>query len=90
MKWTRVLPGLIVLALLVAGPLVSGRIVPPSVGLGIFLAGGGALLRNLDVLLREKTGLPIFIAEDPLSCVALGSGKVLDELNLLRNVAVSS
>ena len=36
---------------------------------GIFLAGGGALLRNLDVLLREKTGLPIFIAEDPLSCV---------------------
>ena len=57
---------------------------------GIFLAGGGALLRNLDVLLREKTGLPIFIAEDPLSCVALGSGKVLDELNLLRNVAVSS
>ena len=57
---------------------------------GIFLAGGGALLRNLDVLLREKTGLPIFIAEDPLSCVALGSGKVLDELNLLRNVAISS
>ena len=57
---------------------------------GIFLAGGGALLRNLDILLREKTGLPIFIAEDPLSCVALGSGKVLDELNLLRNVAVSS
>jgi rod shape-determining protein MreB len=57
---------------------------------GIFLAGGGALLRNLDVLLREKTGLPIFIAEDPLSCVALGSGKVLDELNLLKNVAVSS
>jgi len=57
---------------------------------GIFLAGGGALLKNLDVLLRERTGLPIFIAEDPLSCVALGSGKVLDELNLLRNVAVSS
>ena len=57
---------------------------------GIFLAGGGALLRNLDILLKERTGLPIFIAEDPLSCVALGSGKVLDELNLLRNVAVSS
>lgn len=57
---------------------------------GIYLAGGGALLRNLDALLRERTGLPIFIAEDPLSCVALGSGKVLDELNLLRNVAVSS
>jgi len=57
---------------------------------GIVLAGGGALLRNLDLLLREETGLPVVIAEDPLSCVVLGSGKVLDELNLLRNVAVSS
>jgi len=57
---------------------------------GIVLAGGGALLRNLDVLLREETGLPVVIAEDPLSCVVLGSGKVLDEINLLRQVAVSS
>jgi rod shape-determining protein MreB len=57
---------------------------------GIFLAGGGALLRNIDILLREETGLPVFIAEDPLSCVVLGSGKALDELNLLRSVAVSS
>ncbi len=57
---------------------------------GIVLAGGGALLRNLDVLLREETGLPVVTAEDPLSCVVLGSGKVLDELALLRNVAVSS
>ena len=57
---------------------------------GIFLAGGGALLRNIDLLLREETGLPVFIAEDPLSCVVLGSGKALDELNLLRSVAVSS
>jgi rod shape-determining protein MreB and related proteins len=57
---------------------------------GIVLAGGGALLRNLDVLLREETGLPVVTAEDPLSCVVLGSGKVLDELNLLRTVAVSS
>src|SRR5512145_652921 len=56
---------------------------------GIFLAGGGALLRNLDILLREETGLPVFISEDPLSCVVLGSGKSLDELNLLRSVAVS-
>ena len=45
---------------------------------GIVLAGGGALLRNLDTLLREETGLPVVIAEDPLSCVVLGSGKVLD------------
>jgi rod shape-determining protein MreB len=57
---------------------------------GIVLAGGGALLKNLDILLREETGLPVVIAEDPLSCVVLGSGKVLDELELLRQVAVSS
>jgi rod shape-determining protein MreB len=57
---------------------------------GIVLAGGGANLRNLDVLLREETGLPVVIAEDPLSCVVLGSGKVLDELDLLRRVTVPS
>ncbi|PLX93484.1 MAG: rod shape-determining protein [Desulfuromonas sp.] len=57
---------------------------------GIVLAGGGAHLRNLDALLREETGLPVVISEDPLSCVVLGSGKVLDELDLLRRVTVSS
>ena len=57
---------------------------------GIVLAGGGALLRNLDLLLREETGLPVVIAEDPLSCVVLGSGKVLDEIELLKRVAISS
>jgi rod shape-determining protein MreB len=57
---------------------------------GIVLAGGGALLRNLDQLLREETGLPVMIAEDPLSCVVLGSGKVLDELDLLKQVTVTS
>ena len=55
---------------------------------GIVLAGGGALLRNMDDLLREETGLPVSIAEDPLSCVVLGSGKALDELDLLRQVAL--
>ncbi len=55
---------------------------------GITLAGGGALLRNLDVLLREETGLPIMIAEDPLSAVAVGAGKILDELNLLKDVTI--
>jgi rod shape-determining protein MreB len=57
---------------------------------GIFLAGGGAQLRNLDMLLREVTKVPVLIAENPLDCVVLGSGKVLDELNLLRRVAVTS
>ncbi|MFM7736025.1 MAG: rod shape-determining protein, partial [Alphaproteobacteria bacterium] len=55
---------------------------------GITLAGGGALLRNLDMLLREETGLPIMIAEDPLSAVAVGAGKILDELNLLKDVTI--
>lgn len=55
---------------------------------GIVLTGGGALLANLDVLLRERTGLPVSIAEDPLSCVVLGSGKVLDNLDLLRQLTV--
>jgi len=57
---------------------------------GIFLAGGGALLRNLNILLSEKTGVPVMIAENPLDCVALGSGKVLDELDLLRRVSIAS
>jgi len=55
---------------------------------GIFLTGGGALLKNLDVLLREETGVPIIIAEDPLSAVVLGSGKTLENLNLLKEVSI--
>jgi len=55
---------------------------------GIVMTGGGALLRGLDLLLRQETNLPITIADDPLSCVALGTGKVLDELNLLKKVAI--
>jgi rod shape-determining protein MreB len=55
---------------------------------GIVLAGGGALLRNLDVLLREETGLPIIIAENPLTTVVMGTGMVLDELKLLKEVAL--
>jgi rod shape-determining protein MreB len=53
---------------------------------GIVLVGGGSLLRNLDILLREETGLPVMRAEDPLTCVTLGTGKCLDELDLLREV----
>ncbi len=53
---------------------------------GIVLAGGGALLKNLDILLREETGLPVMVADDPLSAVVLGSGKVLDEIELLKRI----
>jgi rod shape-determining protein MreB len=55
---------------------------------GIVMVGGGALLRNLDVLLREQTGLPVMLAEDPLTAVALGTGRCLDELALLREVTI--
>jgi rod shape-determining protein MreB len=55
---------------------------------GIVLTGGGGLLRGLDQLLRQETDLPITVADDPLSCVALGTGKVLDQLNLLKKVAL--
>ncbi|MFQ5329935.1 MAG: rod shape-determining protein [Thermodesulfobacteriota bacterium] len=55
---------------------------------GIVLAGGGALLRNLDVILREETKLPVTLADDPLTCVARGTGKVLDEMKLLKEVTI--
>jgi rod shape-determining protein MreB len=55
---------------------------------GIFLTGGGGLLKNLDILLREETGLPINIAADPLSAVVLGSGKALEDLDLLKEVSI--
>jgi len=53
---------------------------------GIVLTGGGALLVGLDQLLREETGLPVTVAENPLDCVVLGSGRVLDELDRMRGV----
>jgi rod shape-determining protein MreB len=55
---------------------------------GIVLTGGGALLRNLDKRLREETGLPVLIADDPLSSVVLGAGKMLQDFDLLKRVAV--
>ena len=57
---------------------------------GIMLTGGGALLGNLDFVLRHATGLPVSIADDPLSCVALGTGRCLEEMKTLRNVLVSA
>ena len=49
------------------------------VDMGLVLTGGGALLKNIDKLITKETGLPVQIAEDPLSCVALGTGKALDQ-----------
>src|SRR6266705_1437395 len=56
---------------------------------GIVLTGGGALLGNLDLVLRHATGLPVSIADDPLSCVALGTGRALEEMKTLKNVLIN-
>ncbi|MFA5073908.1 MAG: rod shape-determining protein [Nitrospirota bacterium] len=53
---------------------------------GIVLAGGGALLKGMDIFLREETSLPIIIAEEPLMCVALGAGKILDDEEILKKI----
>ncbi len=55
---------------------------------GVVLTGGGALLKNMDVLLREETGLPVMVSDDPISAVVLGSGKTLDHIELLKEVAI--
>ncbi len=55
---------------------------------GVVLTGGGSLLKNLDVLLRERTGLPVMVSDDPISAVVLGSGKTLDHLDLLKEVII--
>lgn len=55
---------------------------------GIVLTGGGALLKNLDKLLREETGLPITVAEDPLSTIAIGSGMTLGNIDFLKQVII--
>jgi len=57
---------------------------------GIVLTGGGALLRGLDALLHEETDLTITVSDDPLTCVAHGAGKLLDELDLLKRVAIAA
>jgi actin-like ATPase involved in cell morphogenesis len=55
---------------------------------GIVLTGGGALIKNLDRRIREETGLPVPIAEDPLASVVLGTGRMLTDFKLLRRIAV--
>ena len=56
---------------------------------GIVLTGGGALLKNLDKLLMEETGLPITVTKDPLATVALGSGRVLESIEILEQVMIN-
>ena len=57
---------------------------------GIVLAGGGALIKNLDKLLSIETGMPVYVAEEPLDCVVRGAGKTLDDLERLKTVLVNS
>lgn len=56
---------------------------------GIVICGGGALLKNFDQRLREETGLPVSIAENPMACVALGTGRMLTDFDLLKRIAIS-
>jgi rod shape-determining protein MreB len=56
---------------------------------GIVMSGGGALLRGLDKLISEETGMPVFLAENPLDCVVLGAGKALSAIELLKHVSIS-
>ncbi|MGM9571822.1 MAG: rod shape-determining protein, partial [bacterium] len=56
---------------------------------GIILAGGGSLLQGLDNILKRETGMPVYLAEEPLNCVALGTGKVLEEINTLKKVLIN-
>jgi rod shape-determining protein MreB len=55
---------------------------------GIVLTGGGALLKNLDKRLRDETQLPVFVTDDPLTSVVLGAGRLLDDLDLLKKIAL--
>lgn len=57
---------------------------------GIVLAGGGALIKNLDKLLSIETGMPVYIAEEPLDCVVRGTGKTLEDLERLKTVLINS
>ena len=54
---------------------------------GIVITGGGALLKNLDLRIKSETGLPVFLAEEPLSSVVMGTGKMLDDIELLRRIS---
>ena len=57
---------------------------------GIVLAGGGALIKNLDKLISEKTDMPVYVAEEPLDCVVKGTGKTLEDLERLKSVLINA
>jgi rod shape-determining protein MreB len=79
----------IVEAVLVALERTPPELAADIVDKGVVLTGGGALLKNLDVLLREETGLPVMVCDDPISAVVLGSGKALEHIELLKEVTLS-
>jgi len=81
--------GAIVEAVTVALEHTAPELAADIVDKGIVMTGGGSLLANLDQVLRDSTGLPVSIAEDPLSCVALGTGRCLEEMKILKNVLIS-
>ena len=82
--------GAIIEAVKVALEHTAPELAADIVDKGIVLTGGGALLANLDLVLRHATGLPVSIADDPLSCCALGTGRALEEMKTLRNVLINT
>ncbi|MGB6086975.1 rod shape-determining protein, partial [Parvibaculum sp.] len=81
--------GAIVEAVKVALEATPPELAADIVDKGIVLTGGGALLANLDQVLRDETGLPVSIADDALSCVALGTGKALEHIRTMKHVLSS-
>jgi rod shape-determining protein MreB len=81
--------GSIIEAVKVALEHTAAELAGDIVDKGIVLTGGGARLSNLDLVLRHATGLPISIADEPLTCVALGAGRVLEEMQTLKNVMIN-
>ena len=82
--------GQIVEAVKVALEATPPELAADIVDTGIVLTGGGALLANLDQVLRDETGLPVSVADDPLSCVALGTGTALEHPKMMRSVLSSA